>query len=150
MSGFRRLFVALVIAFSGLVLASCSTGPKTPRSEVQDWNTEVGLVAIDQQLDSDLTFLQQAARTHNFGDLQTNCDGFPGDVESLYETLPAPITALTNDFNNATQSWNSAARACVDASGFKTSLYRSYEKDLAAGNRSYAEAEKLLAYYGVG
>ncbi len=42
---------------------------------------------------------------HDLVALKTDCEGFPGDVEPVYEALPSPDTTLTNELNRLDQQY---------------------------------------------
>lgn len=144
----RVLILTCCVALS-VALASCSSVSGTPSQKVSQWTTEVSLSSVDAQINTDLSFLKSADRSKNLRDIQTDCEGFPGDVEQLYETLPSPDTTLTNELNNATQSWFSAAHYCADAHTVNDVSYRRYISALSAGNSAYALAKKRLSSFGV-
>ena len=132
-----------------VVLAGCSSTSGTPRQQVQQWANQFGYDSLNAQIQDDLSFINKAVSQHRLSALQTNCNGFPGDVEPLYESLPTPNTALTNELGNASESWFNAAADCVAAKSFSSRDYRQYAKAMSSAARQYAVAKKRLATFGV-
>ena len=129
--------------------AGCSNTGGSTRVQVGAWASGASYDSANSQIDSDLSYLAKAQRSAAFKAFQVNCEGFSGDVETLYETLPTPDTALTNELNAAFTSWFNAAATCAKASSVRSDAYRDAVSEIASGERSYRLATQRLAHFGV-
>jgi hypothetical protein len=132
-----------------MLASACSGLSGSHRAQVGEWANAAGYDGANAQIQSDLSYLTAAVRARNVKDFQTDCEGFSGDVEVLYETLPTPDVTLTNELDDAFEDWFNAAADCNDATSLSSSAYRDATSELKKGQEQYSRAKARLASFGI-
>jgi hypothetical protein len=140
---------AVVLGFVALMVSSCSGLSGSRRAQVGEWANGASYDSANAQIQSDLSYLSAAARARQVRDFQADCEGFSGDVETLYETLPTPDVMLTNELNHAFEDWFAASADCENATSLTSVAYVQAQSEIKRGQEQYTRAIARLASFGI-
>ena len=144
-----RLTAAAVVILTASLLAGCSPYSGTTAQKVREWVSQNSFVANHNLLITDINDVNKGVKSGSAKVVRTICGGMASDVGTAYETLPTPDQALTNDLNDADQTFVNASTSC---SGVGSLASSTMQKDLAmfrVGIGDLRRAQALLASLGV-
>jgi hypothetical protein len=143
----RRFAIALGATMAAL-LGGCGFSG-TLSTQVSQWSSQGSFTTNEQQVVADVRSVQRAVASGSPLQLRTVCGGLTSDAGTLYDTLPTPDHAITNELGAAMHDFFTAAASCAVAPATRTAAV---SRDLSIIDRGIAElalAGRRLARDGV-